>query len=112
MSSKFLDTPLTPDEISALHALCREDPVTDELPNYVCYLESEQTSPGKVAEFLVRTLHLVYGTKPSDLLQFAPDHLVRELLNGDHGRDLAMNPSLSSAQKGRLFLGLRYSARS
>lgn len=108
VSSKFLDSPLTPDEISTLHSLGWEDPVDEEQPNYIRYLEPEETSPGDVAEFLVKTLHSVYGTRASDLHQFAPDHVVHSLLNGEHGADCAMNPHLSDAQKARLFMGLRF----
>jgi hypothetical protein len=108
VSNRYLTPPLTPDEITALHALGWEDPYDEDLPNYVRYLEPEQTSPGEVAVFLVRTLQLVYGTKPSDLHQFAPVTLVRTLLKGEHGSEFAMNPNLSQAQKARLFLGLRF----
>lgn len=108
VSNKYLTPPLTPDGITALHALGWEDPHDEDLPNYVRYLEPEQTSPGEVSEILVRTLQLAYGTTPSDLHQFAPDTLVRSLLKGEHGPDFAMNPNLSDAQRGRLVLGLRF----
>lgn len=108
VSNRYLTPPLTPDEITALHALGWEDPREEDLPNYLRYLEPEQTAPGEVAQFLVRTLQLVYGTKPSDLHQFAPDQLVRELLKGEHGPEFVMNPNLSDAQKARLFMGLRF----
>ena len=108
VSNRYLTPPLTPDEITALHALGWEDPHEEDLPNYTRYLEPDQTAPGDVAEFLVRTLQQVYGTKPSDLHQFAPDTVVQSLLNGEHGPEFAMNPDLSDAQKARLFLGLRF----
>ena len=108
VSSKFLKSPLTPDEISTLHSLGWEDPLDEELPNYIRYLEPGETSPGEVAEFLVKTLQSVYGTKPSDLHQFAPECLFRELIGGFHGPEYAMNPDLSEAQEARLFLGIRF----
>lgn len=108
VSSRFLESPLTPDEVSVMESLGWEDPRDDDLPNYTRYLEPRATSPGEVAEFLVKTLHRVYGTKPSDLHQFAPEPLVRSLLKGEHGQEYAMNPNLSDAQKARLYLGLRF----
>ena len=108
VSSKFLNSPLTPDEISSLHSLGWEDPHDEDMPNYIRYLEADETSPGDVAEFLVKTLQSVYGAKPSDLHQFAPERLVKSLLNGEHGAEFAMNPHLSDAQKARLFMGLRF----
>ena len=108
VSNRYLTPPLTPDEITALHALGWEDPREEDLPNHVRYLEPEQTAPGDVAEFLVRTLQRVYGTKPSDLHQFAPNTVVQSLLKGEHGPEFAMNRDLSDAEKARLFLGLRF----
>jgi hypothetical protein len=108
VSSTFLDSPLSPDEMSALESLGWQAPAGEGLPNYIRYLEPHQTSPGEVAEYMVRTLEQVYGTKPSDLHQFAPEPLVRSLLKGEHGREFAMNPALSEAQKSRLYRGLRF----
>jgi hypothetical protein len=80
----------------------------EDLPNYLRYLKPEKTSPDEVTEFLVKTLHQVYGTKLFDSHQFAPDQLVRELLKGERGTEFAMNPNLSDAQKGRIVPGLRF----
>jgi hypothetical protein len=108
VSSKFLQPSLTPEEISSLLSLGWESSEDEEVPNYTCYLEPKETSPGDIAEFLVETLQSVYGAKPSDLHQFEPNHLTRALLNGEHGPEFAVNPNHSDAQRACLHLGLRF----
>jgi len=67
-----------------------------------------ETSPGVMAEFLINTLAKAYGMTPNDLYQFAPSDLVRDLLNGEHEPEFAMNPELSAVRKSRLHLGLSF----
>lgn len=108
VSDAYLEPPLSPDAITTLHELGWEDPPGDGLPNYVRFLEREHTAPGEVAAFLIQTLQRVYGTKPSDLHRFEPNALVRSMLRGDYGPQLAANPAMNAGRRGRLFLGLRF----
>jgi hypothetical protein len=109
VSSKYLDSPLTPDEITKLESLGWEFPREDDgLPNYTMFLEPDETAPGDVAKILVLTLAGVYGTTPSDRHQFEPNDVVRSLLRGDHGQEFAVNPNHSTARQARLYLGLSF----
>ena len=108
VSGAFLEPPLSPDAVDALHQLGWEDPPGEGLPNFVQYLESDRTAPGEVAGVLVETLRRAYSVKPSDSFEFAPLSHVRALLNGDFGPELAANPDLSPGRRARLPLGIAF----
>lgn len=108
VSDTYLEPPLSPDAIDALHALGWQDPPGDGLDNYVLFLEAGQTAPGLVAALLAETLRRAYSTKPSDLHKFEPNAEVRALLRGDFGPDCAVRPSMGLGRQARLFMGLRF----
>lgn len=108
VSDAYLEPPLSPDAVDALHALGWQDPPGDGLENYVLFLEAEQTAPGEVAVLLVETLRRVYSTKPADLHRFEPNAQVRSLLRGDFGPQNAVRPTLSLGRQARLFMGVRF----
>jgi len=107
-SNAYLEPPLSPDAINTVKELGWEEPRDETLPNYVKFLEREEAAPGAVARILIDTLRLVYLTKPNDLHSFEPAILVRSLLAGEFGPEVAMNPKLGAGQRGRLFLGIRF----
>lgn len=109
-SNTYLEPPLSQDAINTLKELGWEEPHDETLPNFTKFLEREEAAPGPVAQILVDTLRLVYLTKPNDLYCFEPSALVRSMLAGEFGSEVAMNPKLSAGQRGRLFLGIRFPA--
>jgi len=108
VSSQFLDPPLPPDAINALHELGWQDPSGDGLPNYIRTLDAGDTAPGDVAAFLVQTLRVAYSAAPTDRYQFAPHELVEQLLRGDFGPRFMLDPAMPEARKARRHLGLRF----
>ena len=107
-SNEFLEPPLSPDALNTLRDLGWEEPPGDGMPNYVQFLEADRTAPGEVAELLIDTLRRVYSARPNDLYRFEPQGIVRSLLAGEFGPELAANPALTEGQRARLYLGLRF----
>lgn len=108
VSSQFLDPPLAPDVINALHELGWQDPPGDGLPNYIQMRDAGDTAPGDVAALLVQTLRIAYSAEPGDLYQFAPVDLVEQLLRGDFGPRFMLDPDMPEARKADRHLGIRF----
>jgi len=84
-SNAFLDVPLSENAISQLVNMGWNSPQPEEgMPNYFCTVGPDST-PGEIAEFLVRTLCDVYNVSTRAAFEMAPLQLFTEVVHGEYG---------------------------
>ena len=84
-SNEFLDVPLSVEASSVLIEMGWSSPEPDEgAPNYF-YVIGPESTPGEIADFLVRTLRDVYKVSTSAAFEMAPLELFIEVVDGEFG---------------------------
>jgi hypothetical protein len=84
-SNEFLDVPLSVEASSVLVEMGWNSPEPDEgAPNYF-YVIGPESTPGEIADFLVRTLRDVYKVSTSAAFEMAPLELFIEVVDGEFG---------------------------